>query len=354
MSQARSKKQVNDSFKKMFFLYDKLEGKFVFTNSPEATIFYNNDSSFFKTKNPADWLKIVSLENNEEYDFSIPAGNTTPSFQVNAQSLSTVTLPLSSLILLTVQHTQENTGPSSEPGIIERLRKEQQVFIDTAAHDLDSPLRKLSFLIERLSEKCKGDEVAEYQRRIKNSLGDMRALIDNLTALSHAGSDVPTFSTIDAALLAKQTWQDLMQKTDTGAQLEISDIPLIHGDHVQLGMLFRQIFSNAIKFAQAGKPAQVNMRGAMASREEIDHLLPGKEGVFVRIEISDNGIGFPGSDSEKIFEPFLRLHPKSEYNGNGLGLAISKKIVANHGGTIYAEGKENHGSRIILILPANP
>jgi signal transduction histidine kinase len=96
------------------------------------------------------------------------------------------------------------------------------------------------------------------------------------------------------------------------------------------------------------------MRGAMASREEIDHLLPGKEGVFVRIEISDNGIGFPGSDSEKIFEPFLRLHPKSEYNGNGLGLAISKKIVANHGGTIYAEGKENHGSRIILILPANP
>jgi signal transduction histidine kinase len=72
---------------------------------------------------------------------------------------------------------------------------------------------------------------------------------------------------------------------------------------------------------------------------------------YYKIEISDNGIGFNQVNAEKIFEPFVRLHSKSEYEGSGLGLSICKKIADNHDGIIYAEGDENKGSRFTLILP---
>jgi signal transduction histidine kinase len=79
------------------------------------------------------------------------------------------------------------------------------------------------------------------------------------------------------------------------------------------------------------------------------NLPPNKK--YYKIEIGDNGIGFNQVNAEKIFEPFVRLHSKSEYEGSGLGLSICKKIADNHDGIIYAEGDENKGSRFTLILP---
>lgn len=79
-----------------------------------------------------------------------------------------------------------------------------------------------------------------------------------------------------------------------------------------------------------------------------------REKKYYRIEIRDNGIGFEQHNAQKIFEPFVRLNPKSEYEGNGLGLFICKKIVAHHHGTIYAMPNEKEGARFVLILPETP
>jgi signal transduction histidine kinase len=98
-------------------------------------------------------------------------------------------------------------------------------------------------------------------------------------------------------------------------------------------------------------PVEISIRSMPA---ETKNGAASEENQYYRIEINDNGIGIDGEQTKNIFQPFVRLNPKSEYNGSGLGLALCEKIVKNHGGTIYAEGIENSGTRIILILPANP
>ena len=102
-------------------------------------------------------------------------------------------------------------------------------------------------------------------------------------------------------------------------------------------------------------PVQVVSRSSVDTEvlgedEKIFFNLP-TNNKYYKIEVSDNGIGFNQVNAEKIFEPFVRLHSKSEYDGSGLGLSICKKIAANHHGIIYAEGDEKEGSRFTLILP---
>ena len=108
---------------------------------------------------------------------------------------------------------------------------------------------------------------------------------------------------------------------------------------------------NAIKFAKKNVPPKISITEDQISDEE-KKIVPFPDGNnYHKIAICDKGIGFNQANAEKIFEPFIRLHSKSEYEGNGLGLAICKKIVSNHRGIIYAEGNENEGSRFVLILP---
>ena len=134
-------------------------------------------------------------------------------------------------------------------------------------------------------------------------------------------------------------------------RLVVNPLPVVKGNYVQYQQLFKNLLENAIKFSRKDVPPEVCIScEAMKRDEKFFFNLPlNKE--YYKIEISDNGIGFNQVNAEKIFEPFVRLHPKSEYEGSGLGLSICKKIADNHDGIIYAEGEENKGSRFTLILP---
>jgi signal transduction histidine kinase len=114
--------------------------------------------------------------------------------------------------------------------------------------------------------------------------------------------------------------------------------------------LLENLLLNSIKYAKQGVPPMINITADKVNGKDAEGLVADKE--YIRISITDNGIGFDQAYAEKIFELFQRLHSKHEYPGTGLGLAICRKIVHNHRGIIRAEGKEGVGSTFTVYIPA--
>ncbi|HET9825480.1 MAG TPA: ATP-binding protein [Chitinophagaceae bacterium] len=230
-------------------------------------------------------------------------------------------------------------------------------FIEAAAHDLQAPLRKLSVLVGRVFTKNPNnfdDNGREYIDRIESCIDEMKLLINGMVELAKTDARMVTDETCDLDKIAR----DAFEKTCDGiAGTQVSfysdPLPVVHGDPIQYQRLFRNLFENAVKFRRENSNLKIDIRAVVVDDEERENLqLTGSK--YHKIEISDNGIGFSAANDKKIFEPFIRLHSKSQYAGNGLGLFICKKIAANHNGIIYAEGNEKHGARIILILPETP
>ena len=230
-------------------------------------------------------------------------------------------------------------------------------FVEAAAHDLHSPLRKLSVLIDKLLMSREGqidDRAKEYVGRIEHCIHEMRSLIDGLTALAKAEAGTMN-DQCELGAIARETLGMMDEEIKSReALIEIDELPVVCGNLVQYKQLFRNLLENAVKFRRKDTPLKINIAAAVArDAEKKLHHLPAKK-KYYRVEVSDNGIGFNQTYAEKIFEPFVRLHPKSRYEGNGLGLSICRKIISAHNGIIYAEGDEKTGSRFILLLPETP
>jgi len=127
-------------------------------------------------------------------------------------------------------------------------------------------------------------------------------------------------------------------------------LPTIEGSSILLYQLFYNLIFNSLKFAKEGTPPEIRI-----TSEKV--VAPGSgtsaDDEYVLIKIDDNGIGFSNADAERIFKPFSRLNSKDKYEGTGLGLALCKKIVERHGGTIEARGGEGIGSTFLVTLPKN-
>ena len=232
-------------------------------------------------------------------------------------------------------------------------KKEYIEFIESAIHDLDAPLRKLSFFSDKLSQKLENlseDGAQEYLSRMQSCVSDMRMIIEGLSVLSRISAESAEMIPCDLENIAKEAWNDLQQfAEEKKATIHFTSLPVIEGDPDQLEQLFKNLFENSVKFAKTGVPLTIDVQSGIANAEEKERL--GLEGSYYKIQVSDNGIGFRQEYAEKIFKPFVRLHGKSEFPGNGLGLAICKKIIDNHRGIIYADWIENSGACFVLILP---
>ena len=243
--------------------------------------------------------------------------------------------------------------------LLERYKEEYAEFIDIAAHNLDAPLRKLTVLVERLTiKKSNPDKVASeeeiqgYTTRIKTALDDMRSLIDSLATLSRVTTASLKADTCPLETIVEHEWRELkMVSKDKFAILTTSALPVIEGDPVQYRHLFRELLENAMRFSRRDKRAEIHVSAQpMTGKEKASFGLPSAADFF-KIVCKDNGIGFRQEYAEKIFRPFVRLHGKSEYPGNGIGLALCRSIVDNHRGVIYAESQENEGARFVILLP---
>ncbi len=167
----------------------------------------------------------------------------------------------------------------------------------------------------------------------------MRQLLRDLLEFSRVATRPEPFKKIDLVEIVREA-ADVFEASvkETGCQIEIENMPAVEADETQMLGLFQNLIGNALKF-----------RGAETPHIKIYGRLDRKR--ICEIFVKDNGIGFGPQFAELIFKPFQRLHSRSEYDGTGMGLAICRKIVERHGGTIRAESEPGKGSTFIISLP---
>ena len=218
---------------------------------------------------------------------------------------------------------------------LKRSNEELELFAYTASHDLQEPLRKVQAFGDRLAKKY-GDILGEtglmYVDRMQDASGRMRGLIQDLLSYSRVATKGDPFISVDLNILVNQVVSDLeVRISETQATLNIADLPKMQADPLQMRQLFQNLIGNALKFHKPDVPPV------------IDVLSTQKDGKLY-ITVQDNGVGFDEQYAEKVFQIFQRLHGRGEFEGTGMGLAIVRKIVERHGGTISAESAEGKGA----------
>jgi len=233
--------------------------------------------------------------------------------------------------------TSQAEAAEARPDSIEAWRR----FLERAVHDLSSPLRGIGTSAGLLSEML-GDSPSEEVRQVLgqllHSVGRMDVLLRSIADYSMAlqlnaaaTGPVPLHGVVRTALGAIDT---LVK--ETGARVEYSDLPVVNGNWDQLGMLFGNLFQNAIQY-----------RGQAAPSISIS---ADRDGTAWRLAVADNGPGIDARYLERIFAPFERLQTGKDKSA-GLGLAICRKIVEAHGGRIWVESQLGRGSTFFFTLP---
>lgn len=369
MSNVESMRTENtDSYSQLFFFYN-IQTKEVAFSSQSMEDFFGSpidlDNKFPFVNNEQsntqhlvkEWQYCLQLKEKESRNFhyEITSTDGIPSlFNFDAVRLNWPVYDHSPVILFSVKKKAAKNNGTRQNKTDFLYQKDYAEFIDIAAHDLDAPLRKMSLLIERLAHKQQTEpagDMQDYFTRIQSSLADMRSLVDSLSRLSGLSTATPVNVSCDLNKIVENSISDLRQTTDEAISLDLSAMPVLQGDIVQYKQLFQNILQNAIRFGRKDPPLQIKIVAAQLSPVEKRGFGITDNKNWFCITVSDNGIGFRQEYAGKIFKPFVRLHGKSEYPGTGMGLAICKKIIENHGGIIYAEGKEASGATITLILP---
>ncbi|HEX8017090.1 MAG TPA: ATP-binding protein [Flavobacterium sp.] len=243
-----------------------------------------------------------------------------------------------------IQHQSELEEKITELNRINRNLKE---FIHVISHDLKEPLRKIVMHSERIQGNNLTETDAKSMSVMKLSALRLNSLIDDLVQYSSHTAQLER-TEVDLNSVISEVVDDLeISITDKNAQIKMSKLPVIQASRVQMRQLFANLITNAIKYSKADTPPLIQIY----QDDNINTDIPNQNTKFVKIKIKDNGIGMESGHLLKIFTIFQRLHAKNEYSGNGIGLAICKKIMENHSGTITVESTPNEGTTFNLYFP---
>ena len=238
---------------------------------------------------------------------------------------------------------------------LENTNAELEQFAYVASHDLQEPLRKIRTFGERLNVR-QADALNEDGKmslsKINQSARRMQQLIDDLLLFSRtANARERVFEAIDLNEMVQEVREELSETmVQKNAILHADALPTIQGIRFQVGQLFVNLLSNALKYSRNDTPPLVEIEYEQVMGQEIPNVGDLQRGnVFHRISFTDNGIGFDAAYSEKIFVIFQRLHNRSEYAGTGIGLALCRRVMTNHNGFIIAEAKPNHSGAIFHL-----
>jgi signal transduction histidine kinase len=227
---------------------------------------------------------------------------------------------------------------------LQRANADLEQFAYSASHDLQEPLRQVAIYSQMLERKYAArldSQASEYLGFCIEGAQRMEMLISDLLAYSQStrsfDSPPQRVDTNDVLETVKKNLATRIQ--ETGAVISAGDLPVVYGDSVPVMHVFQNLVSNALKYRGEAPPL------VSVSAEK----LPG----FWRFAVRDNGIGIAKQFHEQIFGIFKRLHPRNEYPGTGIGLAICQKVVERYGGRIWVESEEGHGSTFFFTLPDN-
>lgn len=240
---------------------------------------------------------------------------------------------------------------------LQRSNQDLEQFAYVASHDLQEPLRKIRAFGDRLVAKYQevlGEQGADYVSRMQSAAARMQVLIEELLSFSRVSRPLSFTDNLSAIEILNEVRDDL----DARIKLEkatviVGELPAVRGERSQLKRLFQNLISNGIKFHGPDRVPVVEVSGTIVKGQDVNAefeiQLPNAR--YARFEVKDNGIGFDEKYLEKIFTIFQRLHGRTEFEGTGIGLAICRRIVANHNGFITARSVEHQGSVFIVILP---
>ncbi|HEX6889517.1 MAG TPA: PAS domain S-box protein [Chryseolinea sp.] len=237
---------------------------------------------------------------------------------------------------------------------LERVNAEISSFAYVASHDLKEPLRKIQTFASRIPENmARPESVIELTNKIAGSAARMQKLMEDLLTYSQVSAVNGNFQMIDLNIVIEAVLRDLeLSISDKNAQLKIDVLPTINGISFQLEQLFLNLISNALKFSRVDVTPVITIKCATLQGKEIPLGLSNDLKKYYKITVADNGIGFPEEQSQKIFQVFQTLHDRRAVSGSGVGLAIVKRIMENHGGLIMAEGNPNAGATFDMFFSA--
>ena len=238
---------------------------------------------------------------------------------------------------------------------LEQSIKELESFNRVASHDLQEPLRKIQTFISRVIEKDKANlsvQGKEYLSKIESSAHKMRILIDDLLLFSRTNKAEKIFEKTDLNKLLESAQQELAYEIEEkNAVIQAAQLPVANVIAFQIQQLFANLLGNALKYSNPGTPPLIKIDCEKLAARDNPDFITDKRKKYLKIIISDNGMGFDQQYAEKIFILFHRLHNNTEYVGTGIGLSICKKIAENHNGFIIAEGKPGIGATFTVYLP---
>ncbi len=244
------------------------------------------------------------------------------------------------------RHADELAGANDElertNRELERSNEELERFASIASHDLREPLRKVQMFSERVIHH-EGDRLSDrsrdYLARSSAAALRMQALIDGLLSFSRIATQQRPIVDVDLTQVTRDVVEDLgVVIDDCDATVDIGALPRVPADPVQMRQLLQNLISNALKFRREDVAPVVRVEGRV-------------DGDIGEIVVRDNGIGFEPRHAPRIFKVFERLHPRSAYSGTGIGLALCRRIVERHGGTITGVSEPGVGSSFTVRLP---
>ncbi|MFC8884919.1 sensor histidine kinase [Streptomyces cinereoruber] len=228
---------------------------------------------------------------------------------------------------------------------LQRSNAELEQFAYVASHDLQEPLRKVSSFTQLLQRRYGGQldsRADQYIDFAVDGANRMQVLINDLLDFSRVGRLHNAHQSVDLDDVLERTLSALsVGIEEAGAVITHDPLPTLVADPTQMGMLWQNLIGNAVKFRRPDEAPRI-------------HVAAAREGDLWRFTVTDNGIGIAPEYADKVFVIFQRLHTKAVYSGSGIGLAMCKKIVEFHGGTIAVDTEYRDGARITFTLAPEP
>lgn len=219
-------------------------------------------------------------------------------------------------------------------------------FAHIVSHDLKEPVRKIKFfnnLLKNETHDFLKEKSKKYFNKLDQTAQRMQNIIEGILAYSTINKSIQNVEKINLNAIFDNIKTDLeLIIKEKEAILIIRQLPDIEGALILIHQLFYNLIQNALKFSKPDQPPRVTIKSSVINDNDSD---------FLKIVIKDNGIGLDPIYAERIFNDFERLHSKDEYEGNGLGLSLCRKIVKRHNGTISASGKKDNGAEFTVTLP---
>ena len=235
---------------------------------------------------------------------------------------------------------------------LEIQNKQLEQFAYVASHDLQEPLRKIRTFVDVVQKNFQNqDLVKKYFQKIDLSAQRMSDQIQGILAYSQITWNTEQTVDTDVNKIISGILIDFeLLIAEKKAKIIVGQVPVICADPIQIQQLFYNLLGNALKFSIEDPIIEISSK--IVKYKDLRDEVPGIEKRnYLQILVSDNGIGFDDKYQEQIFHLFQRLHPKNEYGGTGIGLALCKKIMENHDGFIKASGKEGEGAKFYLYFP---